>query len=124
MKEKELKLSESKKVLLGTYSMSSEGMDIPSLNTLILASPKSDIEQSIGRIQRKAHELTPRIFDIIDDFSTFGNQKNKRISLYRKFDYDVYKCDMNDLNNKELQEKKKKNTKKEKTEFLLMEDSD
>ena len=108
MKEKDLKLSETKKVLLGTYSMSSEGMDIPSLNTLILASPKSDIEQSIGRIQRKAHELTPKIYDIIDNFSTFGNQKNKRLALYRKFDYDIYKCDLNDLNNKTLIEKKKK----------------
>ena len=37
---------------------------------------------------------------IVDDFSTFGNQKNKRITLYRKFDYDIYNCDMNDLNRK------------------------
>ena len=111
MKEKDLKLSESKKVLLGTYSMSSEGMDIPTLNTLIMASPKSDIQQSIGRIQRKAHQIVPRIFDIIDNFSTFGNQKNKRLALYHKYEYTVYKCDMNDLNKKELIEKKKRNTK-------------
>ena len=120
MKEKDLKISESKKVLLGTYSMSSEGMDIPSLNTLILASPKSDIEQSIGRIQRKAHEITPTIYDIIDNFSTFGNQKNKRITLYRKFNYDIYKCDMNDLNNKELLEKKQKKSKNKSKKICLI----
>merc|ERR1711934_100440 len=28
----------------------SEGMDIPKLNTVILASPKTDVEQSVGRI--------------------------------------------------------------------------
>ena len=123
MKEKDLKLSESKKVLLGTYSMSSEGMDIPTLNTLIMASPKSDIEQSIGRIQRKAHEIVPRIFDIVDDFSTFGNQKNKRITLYRKFDYDVYNCDMNDLNKKELIEKKKRGrSPKKKVEYMFIDE--
>ena len=33
--------------------MASEGMDIPKLNTVILASPKSDVEQSVGRVFRQ-----------------------------------------------------------------------
>ena len=33
--------------------MASEGMDIPKLNTIILASPKSDVVQSVGRILRE-----------------------------------------------------------------------
>ena len=53
MKAKDRKESENKSVVLGTYNMASEGMDIPSLDTVILASPRSDIRQSIGRILRK-----------------------------------------------------------------------
>ena len=88
MKEKDLKKSENMQVLLGTYSMSSEGMDIPDLNTLIMASPKSDIEQSVGRILRKNHEdVTPKIYDIVDDFSVFTNQGNKRRQFYKKNNY-------------------------------------
>ena len=74
MKELELKCSEDKDILLGTYAMSSEGMDIPSLNTLIMASPKGEIEQSVGRILRKKHAITPIVYDIVDDFSIFTGQ--------------------------------------------------
>ena len=56
MKPAELRDSQEKDIILGTYSMASEGMDIPDLNAIIFASPKSDIIQSIGRILRKQHE--------------------------------------------------------------------
>ena len=36
--------------------MAAEGLDIPKLNTLILASPKSDVQQSCGRILREKPE--------------------------------------------------------------------
>ena len=61
--------------------MASEGMDIPSLNTVILASPKSDVEQSVGRIFRKKvcdRTFHPLIIDLQDDFSMFHNQCKKR----------------------------------------------
>ena len=53
MKPQELRDSQEKNVILGTYSMASEGMDIPKLNTIILGSPKSDVVQSVGRILRQ-----------------------------------------------------------------------
>ena len=56
MKPAELKAQE-KDIILGTYSMASEGMDIPKLNTIFLASPKSDVVQSVGRILRKKRML-------------------------------------------------------------------
>ena len=37
--------------------MASEGMDIPKLNTIILASPKSDVEQIVGRYLDKKHVI-------------------------------------------------------------------
>ena len=91
MKEKDLKLSEKCQIILATYSMSSEGMDIPSLNTLMMISSKSNIEQSVGRILRKYHkDTTPQIYDIVDNFSIFGNQANKRMKFYQKNKYIIY----------------------------------
>ena len=52
MKPKELKEAESNRIILASYSMASEGLDIPALNTLILATPRREIEQSVGRITR------------------------------------------------------------------------
>ena len=49
-KQTALEEAATKQVLLGTYHMASEGMDVPELNTVVLASPKSDIKQSVGRI--------------------------------------------------------------------------
>ena len=90
MKRDSLKKSESCRVLLGTYPMANEGLDIPSLNALILASPKSDIVQSIGRIVRQKHEnVEPLIIDIIDIFSIFDNQSRKRLSLYSKKKFEI-----------------------------------
>ena len=99
MKEKQLKNSESKQVLLATYSMSSEGMDIPSLNTLILGSPKSDIEQSVGRILRKDHKgIIPTVYDIVDNFSVFSNQSTKRLKFYQSKNYQLNTSLVSDTN--------------------------
>ena len=85
-------LNESVKadVMFGTYSMSSEGMDVPDLNTLILATSKSDIIQSIGRIMRKEHNKTPPlVIDIVDNFSFYINQSKRRSAYYRKCKYKI-----------------------------------
>ena len=48
--------------------MAQEGLDIPKLDTLILATPMSDIIQSVGRILRVHDEKKePIVVDIIDD---------------------------------------------------------
>jgi len=84
MKQKDLKLSEDAQVIFGTFSMADTGLDIKTLNTLILASPKSNIEQSVGRIMRKKHDFVLKIIDIVDDFSVFSNQGRKRMTLYKR----------------------------------------
>jgi predicted helicase len=70
--------------------MSSEGLDIGDLNTVIFTTPKSSIEQSIGRIIRKAHAITPLAFDLVDNFSAFPSQYKKREAVYRKLEYDIF----------------------------------
>jgi superfamily II DNA or RNA helicase len=92
MKEDDLKASEDKDIILATFSMAAEGMDIPVLNTLILASPVSAIEQPIGRIQRqKPHDrkYIPVVIDIWDTFSIFQRQGASRMAFYKKQGYEI-----------------------------------
>lgn len=86
MKEEELKKSESKKVIIATYAMASEGLDIKTLTTLLMATPKSDVCQSVGRILRSKHS-NPLVIDIIDVHDIFKNQFNKRKAYYKKKEY-------------------------------------
>lgn len=88
MKEIELKKSETKKIIVATYSMAAEGLDIKTLSTLILATPKTDVVQAVGRILRVKHER-PMIIDIIDTHDMFKKQWYKRRSYYLKSKYKV-----------------------------------
>lgn len=88
MKEEELKISESKKVIIATYAMASEGLDIKTLTTLIMASPKTDVCQSVGRILRTKH-TSPLVIDIIDDHDIFEKQWHKRRQYYIKQKYNI-----------------------------------
>jgi len=88
MKEAALKESETKQVIIATYSMASEGLDIKSLTTLIMSTPKTDIQQSVGRILREKHGQ-PIIVDIIDSHEPFKNQWKKRRSFYMKEKYKI-----------------------------------
>lgn len=87
-----LKKSEGQKILLGTYQMVSEGFDVKALDTLVLASPKSDVIQSVGRILRETPDKrkhVPTVIDIIDDFSLFQRQGKKRVTYYKSQKYEL-----------------------------------
>ena len=90
MKEEKLKETESKKIILATYAMASEGLDIKTLTTLVMATPKSDVCQSVGRILRSKHE-TPMVIDIVDNNKLFQNQYKKRCTYYKSKNYLVEK---------------------------------
>jgi superfamily II DNA or RNA helicase len=123
MKPEQLRESQQKRILLATFSMASEGMDIPSLDTVILSSPKSDVEQSVGRIFRKKQcdrIRHPLIIDIQDKFSSFDKQSQKRVQFYHKMNFTIY-CDGEKI------EPKKKGRKKKKVEipqFALIDDDE
>jgi superfamily II DNA or RNA helicase len=89
MKESALKDSETKQVVLATYSMASEGLDIKSLTTLFMITPMTNIEQSVGRILRQKHEFAPIVVDIIDSHDNFQRQWLKRKSFYKKQNYKI-----------------------------------
>jgi hypothetical protein len=88
MKETALKETESKQIVIATFAMASEALDIKTLTTLIMATPKTDIEQSVGRILREKHS-NPVVVDIIDTHNLFQNQWRKRKTFYKKENYKI-----------------------------------
>jgi superfamily II DNA or RNA helicase len=72
-----------KQVIIGTYQASGEGFDVPDLDTLILATPKSDVEQAVGRILRQKNKNEPLVVDFVDSFSIFRAQYYKRKKFYK-----------------------------------------
>jgi superfamily II DNA or RNA helicase len=112
MKEAALKESESKNIIIATYSMASEALDIKTLTTLLMATPKTDITQSVGRILRTKHSQ-PVVIDIIDKHDLFQRQWQKRKTYYHKQNYEIVKTTNigYQRNEWETLEKKKKGTK-------------
>lgn len=73
-------------VLLATYSLAAEGLDIPRLDTLILATPKGDVVQACGRILRETPGKlnNPYILDIVDDIPLCKKLFQRRKRYYKK----------------------------------------
>lgn len=89
MKNSELKASASRRVICATFPYAAEGMDIPELDTLVLASPKTDVVQSCGRITRfrpdsaTTNTNNPLVIDVVDTFAgIFVAQSRKRQRFY------------------------------------------
>jgi superfamily II DNA or RNA helicase len=83
---------ESKRILIATYSMCKEGFDVAKLNTLVIATPRPDVDQIVGRIlrtEKKTRTIDPLIIDIVDP--AFRRQFQERLSLYNKRNYKVEK---------------------------------
>lgn len=88
MKPLALKETETKQIVLATFAMAAEALDIKSLSTLVMATPKTDIVQSVGRILRMKHE-NPIVVDIIDTHDIFQNQWRQRKRYYKKCNYRI-----------------------------------
>jgi superfamily II DNA or RNA helicase len=114
MKQSDLNISSEKQIILATYQLASEGFNVPSLNTVIFASPISDIQQSIGRILRERPEerkYIPLCIDILDEFSVFKRKGYTRAKFYNTNKYNISYYQDNELlnfqNNSDDEEKPK-----------------
>jgi superfamily II DNA or RNA helicase len=82
-------------VLIATYAMCKEGFDVPTLNTLLMATPRPDIDQIVGRIlrvEKSARKTHPLILDVVDP--QFRRQFQERNALYKKRSYHVTKMEL------------------------------
>ena len=77
-----------KKYLFATYSLAKEGLDIPCLERLYMATPQKDyaiVTQSIGRIARTFEgKADPIAYDFVDNIGYLVKSYKKRCSIYRK----------------------------------------
>lgn len=77
-----------KKYLFATYSLAKEGLDIPCLERLYLATPQKDyaiVTQSVGRIARTFEgKADPIAYDFVDNIGYLVKSYKKRCSTYRK----------------------------------------
>jgi superfamily II DNA or RNA helicase len=114
MKEEDLKESEGKQIIIATYAMAAEGLDIKTLTTLLLVTPRTDVVQAVGRILRVKHDR-PLVIDIIDTHDVFQNQWKKRLVFYKKNKYKIIHTTSDNYKRNEWEEikyssKSKKNT--------------
>lgn len=97
MKQSDLQETETKKIVLATYAMAAEALDIKTLSILVMVTPKTDITQSVGRILRVKH-ANPIVVDIVDSHDIFQNQWNQRKRFYKKCNYRIIQTDSNKYN--------------------------
>jgi len=79
-------------VILATFTMAAEGMNIRDLNTVLLATPKSRIEQAVGRIfrlKKEERQFAPVIYDVADSHGCLMGQLKKRMSFYKQCGYRI-----------------------------------
>ena len=90
MKQENLDISATKRVIIATYDMAEEAFDCKTLNTLIYASPHKNVKQAVGRIlreEKKNRKIIPLIIDIQDLFSTFNGWNKIREKYYKGEEY-------------------------------------
>lgn len=81
--------------LFATYQLAKEGLDIPSLDCVVFATPKKDpitIVQSCGRVGRKAPgKAFGTVIDIVDkSFPIFDGYAKKRKNIYKNKKYFIF----------------------------------
>jgi len=88
MTEEERTISATRDLIFATFQMAQEGLDIPDMDTLFLVTPRTDIEQAVGRILRVvAEKKEPTVVDFSDSIEICVNMLRKRVVAYRKLGY-------------------------------------
>jgi superfamily II DNA or RNA helicase len=83
-------------ILLATYQMASEAFSVKKLNTVILATPRKNVEQSTGRIFRQRideRKVAPHIIDIIDSHESHLRRWYVRKRFYKECQYTFQNID-------------------------------
>lgn len=83
MKKHELAASKKRKVILGTYKMCSTGTDVPVWDSLVMATPRADVKQIVGRVTRSVPgKKQPVVLDLVDVNPIFQNFHLTRLKQY------------------------------------------
>ncbi len=81
------------RIIVATYSLTSEGFDLPRLDALVMATPRSNVEQSCGRVMRGSSAADAIIVDVCDQWGICIGQHAKRRRYYRDCGFAVERAD-------------------------------
>lgn len=87
MTNRALNEANGRDVIFATYQIASEGYDNPKLDTLVMATGRSNVVQTVGRVLRRANAHRPLIVDLVDPL--LMGQAKHRMKLYRERGYTV-----------------------------------
>lgn len=80
-------------LIIATYSLAKEGLDIPNLDNVFFATPQKNetvVIQSAGRVARKADGKTiGNVYDYVDNFGMLRGWAAKRRGFYKKSEFDI-----------------------------------
>lgn len=79
--------------VFATYALAKEGLDVPNLRYVVLATPERDettVIQSVGRVGRKADgKEFGMVIDFVDSFGMYQGWAKKRTGYYKKINAEV-----------------------------------
>jgi len=83
MSKIELSFTKQRRVVLGTYKMCSTGTDVPAWDSLVMATPRADVKQAVGRVLRAVDgKKQPVILDLVDSNAIFQGFHLARLKQY------------------------------------------
>jgi superfamily II DNA or RNA helicase len=83
MKQMELEAAKLAPVCFATFAFTTEGTDNPVWDALVMASPKAEVQQAIGRVLRFLPDKPqPVILDLVDNHSLFKSYHYSRLKNY------------------------------------------
>lgn len=83
MTKQELGVTKKCRVVLGTYAMCATGTDVPQWDTLVMATPRSQVKQPVGRVLRAmSGKKQPVILDLVDRNEVFQAFHRTRLKTY------------------------------------------
>eukprot|EP00953_Heterococcus_sp_UTEX-ZZ885_P015996 9014-Heterococcus_DN1.PRE.5 len=92
-KAKDRELAKDANVILASYACASEGLDVATLDSIVLLTPRSGsncIVQCVGRLLRSGGR-SPLVIDFVDQLYPFQNMFRKRCMEYRRMGAELSK---------------------------------
>lgn len=81
------------RVLVTTYHKLQKGFDEPRITDVVLALPRGDTRQAVGRCERTAPgKPVPQVLDVVENWGAFAGLARKRAKFYASRGFDVLRC--------------------------------
>ncbi len=94
MTKQELEVTKKAKVVLATYKMVNRGTNVPHWDSLVLATPKCDVRQAVGRVIRfMTDKKQPVVLDLVDVDSIFHTFHLSRVKYYYSIKAEIVRMD-------------------------------